>query len=96
MVDLAKPAFGQPCNGCGKCCAAEPCALARDLLNCHVAPCRAMEMDGDRMVCGLVTRPAWYMYGENVPSEQTGRLSSLFAAALGFGMGCDAEFEGEA
>ncbi|RYF67964.1 MAG: hypothetical protein EOO29_36015, partial [Comamonadaceae bacterium] len=20
-----KPAFGQPCNGCGVCCASEPC-----------------------------------------------------------------------
>jgi len=23
----AKPALGEPCNGCGVCCAAEPCPV---------------------------------------------------------------------
>lgn len=38
----AKPALGQACNGCGVCCAAEPCPVSLALLWPHQAPCRAL------------------------------------------------------
>jgi hypothetical protein len=28
-----KPREGAECNGCGRCCAAEPCSIAREFLN---------------------------------------------------------------
>ncbi len=42
-----KPAFGSPCNGCGFCCAAEPCGVARQFVPgaTEGAPCPAMEFE---------------------------------------------------
>lgn len=64
--------------------------LAQEMLNCTTGPCIAMESDGDKKVCGLIKRPAWYMFGEDQPESQTGHLSVMFANALGVGRGCDA------
>lgn len=86
----AKPPKGQPCNGCGFCCAAEPCALARELLDCTEGPCLALEHDGGRTYCGLVRRPARYLTvtGEDLPATA---FSALFAGLLRLGAGCDSE-----
>lgn len=73
------------------CCRIEPCALAREAMD-HPAegPCRAIEEENGRYICGLVKRPAFYMFGEeNVPESETGWLSVMFANALGIGRGCD-------
>lgn len=43
-----KPAYGAPCNGCGACCRAVPCRMARDLVGAFDAPCPALEHDGAR------------------------------------------------
>lgn len=87
---IQKPELGQPCNGCGYCCESEPCQLAVDIIGEVTAPCPALETSDGIARCGIVVRPAWYMFGEDVaPNETTGRLSCLFAAALGIGRGCD-------
>lgn len=88
---ISKPKLNEPCNGCGMCCTVEPCQLAQEMLNCTTGPCIAMESDGEKKVCGLVKRPAWYMFGEDQPESQTGHLSVMFANALGVGRGCDAD-----
>lgn len=90
---LPKPRFGAPCNGCGMCCIAEPCLLARETLGATIGPCPALESEGDKRVCGLVKRPAWHIFKESAPEHDTAWLSSLFAQALGVGKGCDAEDE---
>lgn len=59
-------------------------------MNCTIGPCKALEDEDGRKVCGLVKRPAWYMFGEDVPESATGWLSVMFANALGIGRGCDA------
>lgn len=46
--DLSKPAFGAPCNGCGFCCKAIPCRVARDLIGAREGPCPALEFEDGR------------------------------------------------
>ena len=84
----AKPLKGQPCNGCGDCCAAQPCKLAVELLACSTGPCIALEHDGGRTYCGLVRRPAHYLIGQDVAAPG---FSALFAGLLQLGSGCDSE-----
>ena len=100
---LSKPAFRQPCNGCGYCCATQPCQLAQEYLQCTQAPCVALEMREGVGRCGLVRNPLGYLFKathpqaqvpvlEEAPDSEHGHwLSSQFAAVLGLGMGCDAQ-----
>lgn len=88
---ILKPKLHEPCNGCGMCCTVEPCQLAREMLDCTVGPCIAMEFDSEKYICGLVKRPAWYMFKEDRPESETGPISVMFANALGIGRGCDAD-----
>ena len=85
-----KPEFGSPCNNCGICCCTQPCQLAKELLNA-VGKCVALEFENGKSSCGLVRRPAWYLFGEDRPESETGHVSAIFADALGIGRGCDAE-----
>lgn len=73
---------GQPCNGCGYCCAAEVCEVGLAMFGENQpAPCPAMEFDesGRRFNCGVV--------------RMAGEISPMYAAylklKLGIGMGCD-------
>lgn len=90
---LVKPKLGTPCNGCGACCIAEPCEIAREALGAVSGRCPALEIEGGRAYCGMVRHPARYMFGEEAPESETGGVSVLFAAALGLGHGCDASDE---
>jgi hypothetical protein len=102
-LPVAKPRYGQPCNGCGYCCIEQPCALAVEMLKCATGPCIALESDGTRTYCGFVRRPLAYLWQVSAPgrtlppdegatpSQAEAELSSRLAAALGLGMGCDAE-----
>ncbi|MBC3933217.1 hypothetical protein [Undibacterium curvum] len=58
----AKPAEGLPCNGCGICCAAEPCPVAQFFLWQFSGSCRALqwsEQDGCYR-CGMLIQPSAY------------------------------------
>jgi hypothetical protein len=88
---LEKPRRGMPCNGCGHCCTVQPCKLAVEFLSCTSGPCVALEHEEGRTYCGLVRRPAYYMFKEDVPTDQTAQVSVLFASALGLGAGCDSD-----
>lgn len=59
----AKPAAGQPCNGCGVCCAAEPCPVARVFLSQSRGACRALVWvkGGQYYRCGMLLQPANYL-----------------------------------
>jgi hypothetical protein len=86
-----KPKFGEKCNGCGMCCTVEPCLIAQTLLNCHEGPCVALETETDgRKTCGMVKRPAHYMFNEDAPPSATGEFQVMIANMLGIGRGCDA------
>ncbi len=63
MPDLpigpAKPKIHSPCNGCGLCCVADACEIARAWVpeaKPH-APCPALEFEGGRFWCGMVRHP---------------------------------------
>ncbi|MDE1947423.1 MAG: hypothetical protein KGL43_21745 [Burkholderiales bacterium] len=53
-----KPAPGAACNGCGVCCAAEPCPLGMLASRRMQGQCSALVWDDAqrRYVCGLVQR----------------------------------------
>ncbi len=82
-----KPPEGDPCNGCGLCCAAALCAIAIELLDADQAPCPAMEFAEGRFWCGLVRRPSRYC---GTPPFSDRRIRTLIEAALAIGEGCDA------
>lgn len=81
----AKPALGQPCNGCGACCALEPCPLGAVLSLRRQGACTALEWHApeQRYRCGLLVRAA----ASGVPAQ---RLVSRWISA---GSGCDATIE---
>jgi hypothetical protein len=58
-----KPAAGMPCNGCGVCCASEPCPVAIVFLRQRRGSCRALEWDAATHIyrCGMLLRPAHYL-----------------------------------
>jgi hypothetical protein len=82
-----KPKFGEPCNGCGYCCAAETCDLAREFMGNPPAPCPAMEFEAGRFWCGLARTPSKYI---GFDKRTDASVAPLIADALGFGRGCDA------
>lgn len=85
-----KPDFGSPCNGCGFCCAAEPCGVARQFVPGAIdgAPCPAMEFEGGRFWCGMVRRPGHYL---GLPAWGDGEMGAMIGEALGTGKGCCAD-----
>jgi hypothetical protein len=83
-----KPAEGHPCNGCGMCCAAEPCGIAVEFLGATEGPCPAMQFEGGRFWCGMTRTPGAYM---GAPDFADGILGPMFAEALGIGRGCDSD-----
>jgi len=103
---LPKPGFGQLCNGCGLCCAEEPCLLAMEL-GFVDAPCGILEDDGDgRFACGLTTNPYQYLSRpqsekwvaiDNVGKEEClvdlekKSLIEYFKNRLAIGCGCDSD-----
>jgi hypothetical protein len=81
----AKPAVGARCNGCGWCCAAEPCPLGMLISMRRQGACRALRWDAEnrRYDCGALARAAHLG-----PWPQ--RLVARWIAA---GAGCDATLE---
>ena len=86
-----KPEEGAPCNGCGFCCAAEPCGLAVEFLGATAGPCPAMEFDAGRFWCGLVRNPSSYL---DMPAFGDPVVGAIFARAVGIGRGCDSDAPG--
>lgn len=83
-----KPAEGDPCNGCGVCCALETCPAARLRFLQQSGPCPALEWSDDksRYHCGLLTRPSHYLPLPDFATPLARRLLTRWIAA---GIGCD-------
>lgn len=79
----AKPPAGAACNGCGACCATEPCPVGMLLSLKRRGACRQLRWDGStgRYHCGLMRAeaPRWLR-----------RVAARWIAA---GIGCDAELD---
>jgi hypothetical protein len=84
-----KPAVGQPCNGCGVCCAAETCPAARVLLLQWRGACRALMWNdaAQHYRCGLLDRPLVYLRGWPAWSEAW--LRRAVRRWIAAGAGCD-------
>ena len=54
-----KPAEAAPCNGCGVCCAAEPCPVGVLVSGRRTGACAALLWNSDASLyrCGLVDAP---------------------------------------
>lgn len=52
-----KPAWGQPCNGCGVCCLARPCPLGMLLSRRRHGACAALRWQAPMYRCGALTEP---------------------------------------
>lgn len=85
-----KPALAQACNGCGLCCAAEPCPLGMVLSRRRRGACNALawEAEGARYRCGVLAEPRRWL--PLLPAALARRLARRWIAA---GAGCDATLE---
>ncbi|OWQ93318.1 hypothetical protein CDN99_02195 [Roseateles aquatilis] len=92
-----KPAIGQPCNGCGVCCLAEPCPLGMVVSLKRTGACRALEWsdEGHQYRCGMLTHPARYVGLRTLnPEGLLNRLIRRYARRMiAAGIGCDADIE---
>lgn len=77
-----KPAHGEPCNGCGLCCAVALCPLGMILFRRHQGPCPALEWRDGRYACGVLARRR--------PGSWASRMVARWIAA---GKGCDCRHE---
>lgn len=92
-----KPALGEPCNGCGLCCLAEPCPIGMVVSLKRRGACRALEWSDDqgRYLCGMLAHPSRYLglptfHPEGWLNRWLRRWSRRSIAA---GVGCDADLE---
>ena len=89
-----KPRYGDPCNGCGMCCQEAPCPLGKIIFDQFQGPCPAIELDGDKVTCGLVANPIAYNFAGVLEygNEATSQAAALL---VGTGVGCDTQANGE-
>lgn len=88
-----KPAPGQPCNGCGVCCASEPCPAGVLLSRRRHGACVALRWHatGGLYRCGLLAAPArWLPRGLRWLAPA---LAAWARRSISAGTGCDCDFE---
>lgn len=88
-----KPALGQPCNGCGVCCLAEPCPVGVLVSRRRHGACAALRWDPaqTRYHCGMVSDPADVLGPRwRFAAPWLRRLARRWIAA---GAGCDSSLE---
>jgi hypothetical protein len=84
-----KPHVGEPCNGCGVCCALETCPVARLRFMKKDGPCPALAWSDQeqRYHCGILMQPGHYCgWLPNAGEDFARRLLKRWIAA---GQGCD-------
>ena len=88
----SKPATGQPCNGCGLCCAHEPCPLGMLLSRRRTGPCSALSWNDEqaRYLCGVLADPGIWL--PLLPQTWARALAWRWIAAA---KGCDADLQAE-
>jgi len=85
----AKPAPGAACNGCGVCCAWQPCPLGVLATGRRHGACAALRWDaaGSLYRCGVLTAPraVW----PRLPAVLAAPLQRLARRWIAAGAGCD-------
>ena len=84
-----KPAETAPCNGCGVCCAAEPCPIGALVSGRRTGACAALLWNSDesRYRCGLVGAPQVVL--PRLPDALAPLLSRLAKRWISAASGCD-------
>lgn len=88
-----KPAYGDPCNGCGFCCLAEPCVLAEEFIGAKEGACPALEWDQGRYWCGLLRNAHKHIPGLEEKPWVDEKIRNLILQTRAFGVGCDSSDE---
>jgi hypothetical protein len=85
----AKPPETAPCNGCGVCCAAEPCPVGVLVSGRRRGACAALSWspDGSLYRCGLVAAPKTVLPW--LPEALAPLLSRLVRRWISAASGCD-------
>ena len=97
----AKPPTGAACNGCGVCCAVEPCPLGMVLFRQRRGACPGLVWESQARLyrCGVVSAPqkvakevlpAWLLLAEPALTQILVWGASRWIAA---GVGCDSSLE---
>lgn len=91
-----KPAPGAACNGCGVCCASEPCPVGVLVSGRTQGACAALVWcDGARAYrCGLVEQPKAHL--PRLLRWAAPLLRRLARRMIAAGIGCDCSFEAAA
>lgn len=89
----AKPAPGQACNGCGVCCAWQPCPLGMLISGRRSGACLALQWQeaDQRYICAMVAAPASVLPW--LPGWAANRVRSLAGRWIAAGVGCDSDLE---
>lgn len=88
-----KPMEGQPCNGCGVCCASEPCPIGIVVSRKLKGACKALFWsEGEqRYRCGLIVEPQHYLPpGLRYLSKVLSKFAYRYISA---GSGCDSSLQ---
>jgi len=90
-----KPAWGQPCNGCGVCCLLEPCPVGIVLSRRRRGACVALRWVATerRYRCGVLHDPgALLSWGDGrIGRWLTARAQPWLARWIAAGSGCDCD-----
>ncbi len=89
----AKPAVGAACNGCGLCCAWQPCPLGVLISGRRHGACDALRWDdgAQRYHCAMVSQPSDLWPG--LPAALGRPLQALARRWIAAGAGCDCDAE---
>jgi hypothetical protein len=91
----AKPPEAAPCNGCGVCCAAEPCPIGVLVSGRRTGACAALSWNADAGLyrCGLVSAPRMVL--PRLPVALAPLLGRLARRWISAASGCDSSLVAE-
>lgn len=90
-----KPAEGAACNGCGLCCATEPCPIGALVTRRVRGACSALLWSDSerRYLCGMVSSPSQVLPA--LPTALAPLISRLARRWIASATGCDASLVAE-
>ena len=89
----AKPETGAACNGCGVCCAWQPCPLGMLISGRRQGACDALRWDdsAQRYHCAALSQPQ--LVWPKLPTALARPLQALARRWIAAGAGCDSDLD---